>query len=238
MDMPYHLKTLPDEALDILRYYGKNGAGSAHADEITDGAGLSDRGFGKAIRRLVTKSLLVMDGDQTYRLSDQGRHAVADLLEYDLVTPPEERQSGASQLATDVRLVKRRLVVVAPRELRAGQPTNIVVGFDDAEDEDLVGSPLSVVLRLNVVNGEPSVVRESGLLVENRNVQQTFEVTPGAFSQARVRVQACSLDDFGQTDDSACGGLYIDLPIAAQTPDSTLAAWGADVMLQAVEQAL
>ena len=64
MELPVSIRALPPEAIEILRYYGANGAASVHADDITVGAGLSDRGFGKAIRRLVTRNLMAMDGDQ------------------------------------------------------------------------------------------------------------------------------------------------------------------------------
>src|SRR5688572_21605659 len=79
MEMPFHLKTLPPDALEILRYYGRSETNIALADDICDNTGLSDRGFGKAIRRLVTKNYLVMDGEQRYRLSDHGQRAVEDL---------------------------------------------------------------------------------------------------------------------------------------------------------------
>src|SRR5437016_2736496 len=87
MELPFHLKALPPEALDVLRYFGNIDMPIAHAEDITEGVGLTDRTFGKVIRRLVTKGYLQMDGDQAYRLSDQGHKAVEDIAEYDASGP-------------------------------------------------------------------------------------------------------------------------------------------------------
>ncbi len=93
MELPYHLKALPPEALDVLRYFSKISGIAAHADDITAGADLSDRGFGKAIRRLVTKGYLTMGGEQYYRLSDSGRRAVDDLINYDEDPTPYDNEA-------------------------------------------------------------------------------------------------------------------------------------------------
>ena len=245
MDMPYHLRTLPPEALDILRFYRRLNARSAHAEDIIEGADLSDRGFGKAIRRLVTKNYLVMDGEQVYRLSDMGQRAVEELSGYDQ-NPAEdsyaylEADADASADAEEEsemvssyepRQIRRRLVLVTPRRLRAGQPTNVYVGFDAAEDDEYLFSPQEVMLRLNVVHGEPQEATVTSLVLENRAVHQTIEVTAGDHQQARIRVEVCQFD--GDTlDAEACGGLYADLPVSDDTVDATLTAFGADLMLR------
>jgi hypothetical protein len=234
MDMPYHLRTLPPEALDILRFYRRLNARSAHADDIIDGADLSDRGFGKAIRRLVTKNYLVMDGDQVYRLSDMGQRAVEELGSYDL--NPSEASAESSEedeemVGYEPRQIRRHLVLVAPRMLRAGQPTNVYVGFDDADDDEILFSPLEVILRLNVLHGEPADATETSLVVENRAVHQTFEVTAGSYQQARIRVEVCQFNE-ELLDFDGCGGLYADLPVGDDGIDTSLAAYGADLELR------
>ncbi|HLU09646.1 MAG TPA: hypothetical protein VK003_08260 [Oceanobacillus sp.] len=227
MDMPHHLRTLPPEALDILRYFHTLKAPSAHADQIIEGAGLSDRGFGKAIRRLVTKSYLVMDGDQVYRLSDNGKRVVEELSNYDENAPePEAEETPESD---EPRFVTRHLVLVTPRVFQAGQPTNVLVGFDDADDDEIVKTASEVILRLNVLHGEPSEVKETSLVVENRAAHQVFEVTAGQFTQMRIRVQVCQIQD-GAADN--CSGLYADLPVGVGEVDSTLTAFGTNVLLR------
>lgn len=262
MDMSHQLRTLPPEALDILRFYRGLNTRSAHADDIIDGADLSDRGFGKAIRRLVTKNYLVMDGDQVYRLSDMGQRAVEALGTVDLNpldafdsdyeddddddgamewidddedpfagTGVEVAVSASAEAAVEPRSIKRHLVLVAPRVLRAGQPTNVFVGFDAAADDEFLFSPLEVILRLNVLHGEPDETTETSLVLENRAVHKTFELVAGSYQQARIRVEVCQLND-DLLEPDGCGGLYADLPVGADDVDTTLAAYGADLELR------
>lgn len=231
MDMSYHLRTLPPEALDILRFYRGLNTRSAHADDIIEGADLSDRGFGKAIRRLVTKNYLVMDGDQIYRLSDMGQRAVEELGSYDLNPSEEASEYQSVEMSDEPRFVKRHMVLVAPRMLRAGQPTNVFVGFDDAEDDEILFSPLEIILRLNVLHGEPQEATETSLVLENRAVHQTFEVTAGNYQQARIRVEVCQFQD-DLLDPNACGGLYADLPVGVGDFDTTLTAFSAELELR------
>ena len=227
MDMPHHLRTLPPEALDILRYFHTLSASSAHAEQIIKGAGLSDRGFGKAIRRLVTKNYLVMDGEQVYRLSDNGKRVVAELNNYDENAPEEEETPESDE----PRFVTRHLVLVTPRVLQAGQPTNMFVGFDDADDDEVVNAPFEVILRLSVLHGEPDETKETSLVVENRAAHQVFEVTAGQYTQMRVRVQVCQLQD-GEAEQDACSGLYADLSVGIGEVDTSLIAFGANLMLR------
>jgi hypothetical protein len=235
MDMPYHLKTLPPEALDILRFFRTLDTSSAHADDIIEGAELSDRGFGKAIRRLVTKSYLVMDGDQVYRLSDMGRRAVEELGGLDQLSPEERAQmsevSDEEFSITEPRFVKRHLVLVTPAALRPDQPTNIYVGFDEAQDDEAVSTSLDLVLRLNILHGEPQQARETSLTLENRAAHQTFEVTAGHYQQARLRVQVSQYQQ-DTLDLEPCGGLYVDLPVQTDPAHTAPVAFGGDVTLR------
>lgn len=225
MEMPLSLQTLPAEALDILRYYGRTGATSAHADDITEGTALTDRGFGKGIRRLVTRNYLSMAGEQVYRLTEQGHRAVAALQEFDLAAPDADG-------AVEPRYVRRRLVIVAPARVLAGQPTSITVGVDDAHGEDILGDTVNVLLRLTVINGEPEMGSETMLVLSNRYASQDFEVTAGLFTQVRLRVELYQEQPDEQF--APIGGLYVDIPVTVD-PDAgsiPLAASGTDVYLR------
>jgi len=228
--MPQNLQNLPPEVLDVLRFFGATGQTSAHADEIIERAGLSDRGFGKAIRRLVTSTYLVMDGDQVYRLSDAGRRAVAGLLEYDLENPPEAGDTPVLPGVT--RLAERRLVLVAPRTLTAGVAAAVQVGFEGADDGQVLSGPAPVVMRFNAVHGELDSHGEVTLQVGNQPVQHTFTLTPGDYTHARLRVQLFQSDEFGY-EIEPCGGLYVDVPVTAAA-DPALAAYGVDVSIRDV----
>ncbi len=225
MEMPLSLQTLPAEALDILRYYGRMGNASAHADDITEGTSLSDRGFGKGIRRLVTRNYLSMAGEQVYRLTDQGYRAVAALQEYDVNAPEED--SGFQP-----RYVRRRLVIVTPTSLLASQPTTITVGVDDAQGEDLIGDSVNVLLRMSLINGEPASGLESTLVLSNRYASQTFEVTAGMYTRIRLRVELYQEQPDEQF--APVGGVYVDIPVTANPDniDPSLTAYGTDFYLR------
>lgn len=227
MELPFSVRTLPPEAVDILRFYGSRGGTTIHADDIIAGAGLSDRGFGKAIRRLVTRGYLIMEGEQSYRLSDPGRRAVADLLEYDLITPPPQRERGAAP-AAEARFVRRHVVLAVPSPLPAEQPVQVFVGVDEAGEDDVVMLPLHLTLRLSMVHGEPEEASVMSLSMENRRAQGVFEVQAGLFTLARLRLDIAQQEADGS--ESACGGMYVDLPVAGEA--GRLEAYGLDILLK------
>lgn len=229
MEMPFILRTLPPEALDVLRFFGSGGRDHAaiHADEIAEGAALTAKGLGKAIRRLVTKSFAAMTVDQVYRLTDSGKRLAADLIAYERTAPP--RPAGSRPVET--RYVRRRVLMAVPTPLVAGQPTTLYVGLDDAETEELIPEALDLLIRLTVINGEPRETRELPLRLANRHLQQSFEITPGYYGQVRVRVQVCQIEN-DNIDEEACGGLYVDLAVQAEGVAGGLATYGADVMLK------
>src|SRR5690606_22826113 len=79
MDLPSHLRALPPSDVDVIRYLNKLDMKMAGVEDICEEVGLSERGFGKAIRSLVTKGYVVMDGDQIYRLTDQGSDVAEEI---------------------------------------------------------------------------------------------------------------------------------------------------------------
>lgn len=235
MDMPLSLQTLPAEALDILRYYGRSGGTSLHADDITEGAGLTDRGFGKGIRRLVTRNYLSMAGEQLYRLTDQGHRAVAALQAYDQDAPGDVAElalEDADDPPPEPRTVRRRLVIIAPARLLAMQPTSLTIGVDDAQGEDLLAEAVNVLLRVSVINGDPASGYERTLVLENRYVSHTLEVTAGMFTRLRVRAEL--YQELPDEQYAPIGGLYVDVPVTAEleNADATLTAYGSDFLLR------
>ncbi len=223
MEMPYSLQTLPPEAIDILRFYSAKALDTAHADEIVDGANLSERGFGKGIRRLVTKNYLVMSSDQVYRLTDAGKRVVAELRDYAVDSSPASRKAEA-------RFVRRRLVLIAPRILPANRAVQIAIGFNEADEEEDLQAPVNLLLRLAVLNGAaPS--GETAFMLTNRHIQHSFEVTAGSFTEARLRVEARQYQD-DSDDFEFCGGMYVDLPVSDDGLAHSAVAYGVDVILK------
>jgi DNA-binding MarR family transcriptional regulator len=232
MELPYHLQTLAplSGALDILRYLGEIDAPHADADEICDALDLTDRTFGKAIRRLVTKGYVQMDGELIYRLTNQGREAVEILRDYDEEHPQTESRR------TEVSIVSRRLIVALPTPLVAGQPNTVAVGLDGATDEEtgVLYSPADMVVRVSVVNGEPSRPQEAILKLSNYPVKHAFSVTPGTQQQMRVRVQVFQLGP-NPDDINVSGGLYVDADVAPRSANAAPVAYGSDIQIQALD---
>lgn len=224
MEMPYNLQTLPQEAIDILRYYARLDSDSAHADAIVDGAGLSDRGFGKGIRRLVTKNYVAMSSDQVYRLTEQGRRVIEEVKNYsgDL--------TGTSSNG-EARFLRRHLVVVAPRTLPADHPVEIALGFAEADEDEYLNEPAELLLRLSLVNGEPRRPQETQFKLTNRDMQQSFEITAGRFTAARIRVEVCQYREDGD-EYEFCGGMFVDLPVATSADSGDKVAYGSEVILK------
>ncbi|MBA3874359.1 MAG: MarR family transcriptional regulator [Anaerolineae bacterium] len=210
MDLPFHLKALPPEALDVLRYFGTLNDPVAHAMKITDEVGLSDRTFGKVIRRLVTKGYLQMDGDQAYRLSENGQDAVDELLEYDAEFPADK----AARQAPVEEKVSRKMVLVVPKTLQSGAATTFHVGFNPADDEQILEDMAEVVIRVSLVNAEPARPQESTINVQNKAVYKSFTVTAGTLDKARIKIQAFQLGP-NPDDIAVAGGMYVDLDVTS-----------------------
>jgi predicted transcriptional regulator len=226
MELPFHLKTLPPEALDVIRFFGTLDVPVADVDTIYTGVGLSERSFGKVIRRLVTKGYVQMDGAQTYRLTDQGHRAVEELTSYDETAPDEDSSASKTAALT----VKRRLIVALPRTLVAGKAAKVHVGFNPAGSGQSLPEASDMVLRLSVVNGDPSRPKESSLQLDDDFAQHSFDVTAGHYTKARIKVQVFQLGP-NPDDIAVAGGMYVDANVAADAKgvDDRLTAYGADV---------
>lgn len=227
-ELPFHLKTIEPVtgALDIIRYLGSISEPVADAYTISDSVGLSDRSFGKAIRRLVTKGYVAMDGDQVYRLTEQGHLAVEELAAYDETAPAQSKTSDEPE----IRTTQRRLVLVAPRTLVAGQNAEVFVGFNAADGEEPLSMPADMVVRLALVNGEPTAPRDMNIQLDDDSASRSLNIRAGNFTQTRVRVQVFQLGP-NPDDISVSGGMYVDLNVAADSAraDTSLTAYGADV---------
>lgn len=226
MDLPFHLKALPPEALDVLRYFGTLDDPIAHATKITDEVGLSDRTFGKVVRRLVTRGYLQMDGEQAYRLSENGQDAVDDILEYDEAFPAEKQIRNAPV----EEKVSRTMVLVVPKTLKSGVATAFHIGVHPAGNGQDLEDMAEVVVRVSLVNAEPTRPQEVTLNVQNKAVHKPFTITAGMLNKARVKVQAFQLGP-NPDDIEVAGGLYVDLDVTGDAANPALAAYTADIRL-------
>lgn len=229
MEIPFHLKTLQPlpGALDIIRYFGQNNIITADADTLCDELGLSDRSFSKAIRRLVTKGYVLMDGDMIYRLSDQGQDASEELAEYDALAgdappPPPKQESFPS------RTLSRRMVTIIPVSMKASHPTPITIGFHPATESQ--NNEADLLVRLSVINGEPEKTQDVVFTLNNGGISQIAEVIPGNYEEIRIKMQVYQLGDMGDMDEA--GGMYVDIPVTAGEANSTLTAYGTTINIQ------
>jgi hypothetical protein len=227
VELPFHLRALPPEALDVLRFFGTLNDPLAYSDEIMEGVRLSERMFGKVIRRLVTKGYLAMDGDQAYRLSDEGQESVLVLREYDAAAPVS---SGPAKRGPNKK-VARRMVIVMPRTLRASQSAEVTIGFHPAAAGQSLGQSAEVVVRVSLINAQPQRPQDVVFHLSDSAGQQTITIIPDAINKLRLKAQAFQLGP-NPDDIQVAGGMYVDVPVLpAGTPPDEDAAYGTPVTL-------
>jgi hypothetical protein len=182
------------------------------------------------IRRLVTKGYIQMDGEQMYRLTDDGQQAVSDLMEVDATAGSAPAREGRS--ATTLEQVIRRLVLVTPQELKSGQATDVYVGFHPAAPVDYLDESAEMVVRLSLVNAEPTRPQEAALDLSNDAAYSKFTITAGTSSQSRLRIQAFQLGP-NPDDIAVAGGFHVDVNVLASgnSADPALVAYAADVAI-------
>jgi hypothetical protein len=230
MELPFHLKTLEPlpGTLDTLRYLINEPDFSASVDILQDALGVGDVTFGKAIRRLVTKSYVQMDSAESYRLTDAGRRAAEELLSYDAAT-------GGVSSKQDGRSIEipARLVVVAQQPLLAGQKAEIIIGasLEDELDAEDLGGGADLLVRLSAINGDPSQTQDASLVLGSAPQHHSFTLTPQPYTAMRVRVEVYQMMPDGE-EVAPCGGVYVDLPVTVQAPAGQLAAYGAALALR------
>ena len=134
MALPFELTTLPSHALDILRYLADQDSYAAYDADIMTALDLSERGFGKALRRLVTKEYVELQADGTYALSRLGTDAAEAIIAHDEEARAEaafdEDALDADEAEDAAELVARSVIVVYPKTLLVGQAANVFLRVD------------------------------------------------------------------------------------------------------------
>jgi hypothetical protein len=170
-----------------------------------------------------------MDTSRGYRLTEMGHRAVEELRAYDAEAPAKGR-SGAG----GIQNVSRRLVLVAPGTVVAGQPADVIVGFQPNDSEHPLPKPVDMVVRLWTLNGEPKAPQDAVIELSDGAAQHNFQVTPGVFQQMRIRVQVFQLGP-NPDDITVSGGMYVDLNVVASGADDGMVAYGTDVNVMLLE---
>ncbi len=137
MALPYELTTFPTGALDIIRYLAGQDSYAAFDTEIIAALGLSDRAFGKALRRLVTREYVEMQYDGSYALTETGLEAAEAIAAHDEEALQEDFvEAGAppeDDLAPENDLAALKEALHVPVEA-AGEPEEI--DWDEWQDEE------------------------------------------------------------------------------------------------------
>ena len=213
------LEKLPSQALDVLRYLATCEAGTASADAIMAGVGLSAIGLGKGVRRLVTGRYIAMTAAGTYELTTLGQRAA------DALRAPEPAPAAAI----------RRLSVFVPCALAVGAPALLRAGFDlPLGDQSPSAEALPVILRLRAPGCDVSPVEQPVTIpADAPSSPVRFRVTP--YQEGMLRLSLEVLPAGGVEPPRPSGGIYFDLSVEPfPTPAcAEFQALGATVVLPA-----
>jgi hypothetical protein len=192
------LEKLPPQALDVLRYLATCEAGTASADAIMAGTGLSAIGLGKGVRRLVTGRYIAMTAAGAYELTTLGQRAADEL---------RAAEPAPALPAT------RRLSVFVPCALALGASALLRAGFDlPAADQSASVEAVPVILRLRAPGCDVSPA-EQPLTVppDAPSSPVRFRVTP--YQEGMLRLSLEVLPAGGAGPSRPSGGIYFDLSV-------------------------
>ncbi|MBO9309671.1 MAG: hypothetical protein J7551_07810 [Chloroflexi bacterium] len=228
MELPFTFQRLPPEALEVLRFLYNRQAAAASA-EIEQGAQLSRRLVGRAIRRLVNLRLIQLNHNK-YELTSDGQLVAHQLAEYDAAIAA--KGSGDAEPPR----VPRRLTVVMPRVLPANAPTDLFVGVNPpTANTPLLPHPAHITLRASALGGTLSSAEFSLVVpVDKAAVPVKLSLTPNQAGRAvRVRIDAFQAMDADLLRFEPLGGMYFDMRVAMDSNhDSALRAVGMDLLLK------
>lgn len=168
MSLPPDLQKLPPQALDVIRYLSTQ-EGSVHIDAILDKTGLSERSFGKAIRRLVTGYYVDMPEPGCYALSvRKGLPAAEQLRAYDGDLPPEEAAEPVPASADPVTAAPMAARPIIDAPVTASPIAETPVVASPIMDAPITASPITEVpAAASPVMGAPVA---GGLVRHNRRL--------------------------------------------------------------------
>jgi predicted transcriptional regulator len=228
-ELPFELQRLPGSALDVLRYFGGNDNAPTDEAALEVATGLSSRGLGKAIKRLVTRKFAEMDIHRRYQLTHKGLQLMEELQAYDAETSsaPAEVASGTPPAPATTALA-RRMSVVVPEPLLANEPAKVYVGVAGG----IPNGETALIVRISTINAELDTGQQT-VSVAQGDAYTAFEVTPGEFTEVRLRLEVLQPDEFSG-DITEAGGMYVDVDVTSNENEAgSLAAFGTDITIMA-----
>lgn len=224
-ELPLHLRKLEPlkGALDIIRFLNTRGEKTGSVDDIIDGVGISERSFGKAMRRLVTTGYAQMRSDFVYQLTERGVSAAQELADFDAAGP------AADDIGPDK--IARQLVIALPRTVVAGKATPMLIGLP-ADSEQRFEPPADMVLRVSAIYAEIGGIDSEISKLDNQIFRQEWTLTPEAYDQCRIKIQVFQLSAGGD-DLNNCGGMYVDVNVTADA-EGGMVAYATDLQFDPV----
>lgn len=194
MSLPFELTTFPNGAIDIIRYLGQQDDYTAFDDDLLAATGLSDRAYGKAIRRLVTKEYIELQYEGSYALTEIGIEAAEAIAVHDeemqYETDIDAADFSADEETFEVIEITRQVLAIAPRAAGAGLPAYLFLRVLEAPDDPLP-IPVDVVFELRgagaqvIPDQNDTAVPETGPADPVR-----FEITPATAGRFEVVITA------------------------------------------------
>ncbi|GAB4572714.1 MAG: hypothetical protein Kow0077_12930 [Anaerolineae bacterium] len=151
MSLPYELTTFPKGAIEIIRFLGEQDGYAAFDEDILAATDLSERAYGKAIRRLVTREYIEMQFDGSYTLTETGIEAAEAIAAYDAEAGFDDEAviEGEEEAFIELLEINRPVTVVYPRLLAAGQPAYVFLRVDGAANaEDALPVPVDLLFEV------------------------------------------------------------------------------------------
>lgn len=224
-ELSFELKKLETlrGAFDIIRYLAREDE-PVGADDICDDLDMSDRRFGKAIKRLVTRSYVQMNSDYEYFLAKNGISAAEELAAFDA--------AGGAQESISENKIVRRLLVALPRQLTAGETADMHIGIENDNGQSLAALA-DIVLRVSTIHALLSGGDDEIMKLGNDSMSKALHITPEMVNQVRVKVQVVQLAPNGE-DITMCGGLYVDVNVGTDDNQNSLVAYASDIALDPV----
>ncbi len=233
MSLPFELTTFPNGAVDIIRYLGQQDDYTAFDDDLLAATGLSDRAYGKAIRRLVTKEYIELQYEGSYALTEIGIEAAEAIAVHDeemlYESDIDTADFSAEEEAFEVVEITRQVLVIAPRRAGVGLPAYLFVRVQEAADDPLP-IPVDVVFELRgkglqvIPDQNDTTVPESGPGEPVR-----FEITPGASGGVDVVISALQVT---QEELLSVGEYTLHLETADAPPDGAFRQHTFPIVLQ------
>ncbi|MBI5931488.1 MAG: hypothetical protein HY862_19430 [Chloroflexi bacterium] len=213
MTLPFELTTMPEQALEILRYMGRIQVDNIHSDELMNGLGMSERSFSKGIKRLVTKSYMAMDEARYYRVTQKGYQAIEDIAGYDLTAP--------AYTGTHYATFAYDLCAVIPQPVSLNQPSRWLIGLEpDPMEMELLSEPVSMLLRFSANGGQVAPADVTLTLSPEQATQFAELKLTAAQSSVRIRVEVFQLMEMDEPYES--GGMYFDVEVNASSQQRAL----------------